>query len=112
MNLRDIIQHWSARVLADPGPAKNANAIYKLVLTGESGGTWVVRCKEPLSISEVDGEAECTVTMDGDTFLGIIDGSVNPQSAFLMGKMAIGGNMLLALKLAELMRHYLPSRID
>lgn len=46
-----------------------------------------------------DDEAEVTLSASADTFKGILDGSVNPTAAFMMGKLSVDGNMGLAMQL-------------
>lgn len=46
-----------------------------------------------------DEEAEVTLTASADTFRALLDGDLNPTAAFMSGKLAIDGDMGLALKL-------------
>jgi putative sterol carrier protein len=46
-----------------------------------------------------DEAAEVTLTADVETFQGILDGSVNPTAAFMMGKLSVDGDMGLAMQL-------------
>ena len=48
-----------------------------------------------------DGPADVTLTASADTFKGILDGSVNPTAAFMMGKLGVDGNMGLAIQLGS-----------
>ncbi|WP_238941490.1 SCP2 sterol-binding domain-containing protein [Jannaschia sp. Os4] len=48
-----------------------------------------------------DEEAECTMTADAETFEGILDGSVNPTSAFMSGKLRVDGDMSQAMRLGQ-----------
>jgi putative sterol carrier protein len=50
-----------------------------------------------------DGEADCTMTASGETFEGILDGDVNPTSAFMTGKLKVEGDMGLAMKLGSIL---------
>lgn len=50
-----------------------------------------------------DDEAEVTLTASRETFEGILDGSVNPATAFMMGKLKIDGSMGQAMKLASVL---------
>lgn len=46
-----------------------------------------------------DEEADVTLTADRETFEGILSGEVNPTAAFMQGKLAIDGDMGLAMQL-------------
>ncbi|MGR3539967.1 MAG: SCP2 sterol-binding domain-containing protein [Hasllibacter sp.] len=48
-----------------------------------------------------DDEAEVTMTADRETFQGILDGDVNPTTAFMTGKLTVDGSMGEAMKLAS-----------
>ena len=44
-------------------------------------------------------EAEVTMTADTETFRGILDGTLNPTSAFMAGQLKVDGDMGAAMKL-------------
>ncbi len=48
-----------------------------------------------------DEPAEVTLTASRDTFEGILNGSVNPATAFMMGKLKIDGSMGVAMQLGQ-----------
>jgi putative sterol carrier protein len=47
-----------------------------------------------------DDAAEVTLTADQDTFEQILDGDLDPTSAFMSGKLSVDGDMGQAMKLA------------
>ncbi|HCP81622.1 MAG TPA: sterol carrier family protein [Octadecabacter sp.] len=47
-----------------------------------------------------EDDADVTLSASADTFKAILDGEQNPTSAFMTGKLAIDGDMGLAMKLA------------
>ena len=50
-----------------------------------------------------DDSADCTLSMDADTFQGIADGTENPAGAFMSGKITVDGDMGTAMKLSGLL---------
>lgn len=56
----------------------------------------------PPAVSNDDLDADVTFVMNKENFESLIDGTLNPQLAFMMGKLKIEGDMGLALKLADI----------
>lgn len=50
-----------------------------------------------------DEEADVTLSASSDTFRAIFDGDMNPTGAFMTGKLAVDGDMGLAMKLASVL---------
>ncbi|MCK0151066.1 SCP2 sterol-binding domain-containing protein [Marivita sp. S6314] len=49
---------------------------------------------------EGEGDADVTFNADADTYREIFDGSLDPTSAFMSGRLTIDGDMGMAMKLA------------
>ena len=47
-----------------------------------------------------DDPADVTLSADADTFQSILEGETNPTSAFMTGKLAVDGDMAMAMQLA------------
>lgn len=56
----------------------------------------------PPAVTNEDLDADVTFILSLENFEGLMDGSLNPQMAFMMGKLKIEGDMGLALKLADI----------
>lgn len=95
--------HLPARLQAKSDLVAKINSTYKFVVTGTEGGTWVVDLTKPGgAIIHGDNEAKCTITMTDKDFVDLINGKLNAQMAFMSGKLKVGGDMGLALKLGQL----------
>ncbi len=46
-----------------------------------------------------EDEAECTLTASAETFESILSGEMNPTAAFMSGKLAVDGDMGVAMRL-------------
>jgi len=70
----------------------------KFVITGEGAIMIDVGGVRPAEDGE---EADVTLTASRETFEGIMDGSVNPTTAFMTGKLALDGSMAVAMQLGQ-----------
>jgi len=48
-----------------------------------------------------DDDADCTLTADAETLQGMLSGEVDPTSAFMSGKLAVDGDMGIAMQLSS-----------
>lgn len=55
-------------------------------------------------VSTEDKEADCTINVSIDDFLGLMNGSLNPMTAFMSGKIKVKGDMSIAMKLQSLLK--------
>ena len=104
-NAREIFEvHMPERFQRKPELAETINAVYKFVLTGDGGGTWLVDLTQPGGkITEADGDAKCTLTVEASDFLDIVTGKLNGQMAFMSGKLKVAGDMAQAMKLGSIL---------
>src|SRR5690349_4146865 len=104
-NAKEVFEkHLPSRLQAKPDVVSKINSTYKFVITGDAGGTWVVDLTKPGgAISAGEGEAKCTITMASSDFVELMNGKLNPQMAFMSGKLKVAGDMGLALKLGSLL---------
>lgn len=50
-----------------------------------------------------DDDADVTLSADADTFEAILSGNLNPTAAFMTGKLAVDGDMGMAMKLGAVL---------
>jgi hypothetical protein len=105
-SVKDIFEnHIPAKFQAKPDVVQKINAIYQFNISGPGGGSWAVDCTQPggkISEGTLAG-ARCTVAATDSDFLAIVNGRLNPQMAFMSGKLKIQGDMGLALKLQQIL---------
>ena len=53
-------------------------------------------------VSQEEKEADCTISMAGEDFKALMAGDLNPMMAVMSGKIKIGGDMGVAMKLQSL----------
>jgi len=98
-----IFEEIDKRVKANPAKAKAINAVYQFNITGEQGGTWTVDCAAPEAKSGAAPNPGCTITISDCDFVDLVEGKLNGQLAFMSGKLKVGGNMALAMKLQQVL---------
>ncbi len=104
---REKMEQAAKQITANAENAKQIGAIYKFVLEGDGGGTWVMNFKDNPGVVEGEGEAQCTIKMAATDYVDMVEGKANGQQLFFTGKLKIEGDMGLAMKLqkvSEMMR--------
>ena len=80
------------------GLVNKIKAVYQINL--DSGKKFVIDLKSGAGSVKVgeDDKADCTFTMKADDFLALANRKLNPQSAFMGGKLKIKGSIGVAMK--------------
>jgi len=80
-------------------------AVYKFVLNGPDGGTWIVDLREEsFGVRESEEAAQCTFKASDENFIDLITGKLPPENALLTGKVKLAGDIGLAMKFGELIK--------
>lgn len=84
--------------------AKKINACYQFKITGDGGGDYYIDLtKEKDWVGKgVSPNAKCTITVGSKEWVDILLKKLNPQMAFMSGKLKVQGDMGLAMKLQQL----------
>lgn len=77
---------------------------YRVKFAFDEGGALLLDgTATPPTLTEEDGEADCTIRASLDNALKLINGQLNPMMAYTMGKLKIEGSVGVALKMASMM---------
>lgn len=99
---QELIDRIGAKISGNPSVASNFGAVYKFVLDGAGGGTWIVDLKDAPGARQGDGPADSTISLSAKDFVDLVEGRANGQQLYFQGKLRIEGNLGLALKLQNL----------
>jgi putative sterol carrier protein len=100
--VRETFDLMPSKLKADR--AQGMNAVFQYEITGEGGGKWYLTVKDG-ACTVTEGEApspNLTVTMTAQDWLDLVASKLNPQMAFMSGKLKLKGDMGLAMKLGSL----------
>jgi len=98
MTLEKITEEMRSRV----GAHSPISAIIKFDF-GDDGMVRIDGKSSPTVIDNEDSDADCTVKVTMDNFLQIAEGNLNPQMAFMTGKLRVEGDMSLAMQLGSIL---------
>ncbi|XP_067007857.2 peroxisomal multifunctional enzyme type 2 [Anabrus simplex] len=103
-----VFEAMKIRMEANLDKVKKINGVFLYYITqnGKVAATWTVDLKKgKLYQGEPQGtKADCTLTMDDKDMVEVAEGRLNPQVAFMKGKLKIKGNIMLSQKLRDLMK--------
>ena len=80
---------------------KDLGAVYQFKITGENGGDWYLDATgdEPIVGEGVHDNPGATFTATDQDFVAMATGKLASQMAFMMGKLKVSGDMMLAMRL-------------
>lgn len=86
--------------------ASGMNVAIQFDITGDAGGKWQVLIEEgELRIEEGPlDEPTLTLTVTAQDYLDISNGKLNPQLAFMTGRLKATGDMRLAMRMPQLFK--------
>jgi putative sterol carrier protein len=105
-SVKDVFEkHMPERLASKPDVVAKIGSVYQFNISGPGGGQWSVDCTQPGGkvSSGQTAAAKCTVSCTDADFLNIVNGKLNPQMAFMSGKLKIQGDMGLAMKLQQIL---------
>lgn len=106
LTAKQIFEEKIAQRLKDNAEKiKGITAVYEFKVSGDENPVWTLDLSQPGGkITEGStGQAKCTVTISASDLSDIVEKKLNPQMAFMSGKLKVAGDMALALKLGNIL---------
>lgn len=100
---QEIMAVVGERLAANKEAASAIGAIYKFVLEGEGGGTWIMNLKGDATLTAGDGASDCTLAMSAENGVALFEGKVSGEQLFFGNQLRVEGDMSLALRLQSLL---------
>ncbi|MPR33556.1 SCP2 sterol-binding domain-containing protein [Salmonirosea aquatica] len=73
----------------------------KVKFATDEGPVFIDTTQVPNLVTNEDNDAECTLEISTKNALKMLDGDLNPMTAFMMGKLKVKGDMGVAMKIAQ-----------
>ena len=90
-----------------PEKAQGVNAVVHFKFTGTEAGEWnatIVDGKVAVAQGVPSKPATMTLTADSSDYIKIFTGELDGMSAFMQGKVKLGGDLNLAMKLMQMFK--------
>ncbi|HEX3777021.1 MAG TPA: SCP2 sterol-binding domain-containing protein [Polyangiaceae bacterium] len=100
---KEIMNLVGERLAANQEAASAIGAIYKFVLDGDGGGTWIMNLKDQVGVTVGDGDADCTLSMSAENGVALFEGKISGEQLFFSNQLRVEGDMSLALRLQSLL---------
>ena len=102
--IQQIMEHLPEAFVADN--AVGINAVVQGRFTGAEAGDWAIAIRDGACTVQpgTDPKPQLTLTMDSQDFKDLINGKLNPMTAFMQGKIKLSGDIALAMKFTNLFK--------
>lgn len=88
----------------NPSSAQGMDAVFQFEIAGDGGGNWSIIVKDgACQVQEGTHDSPTvTLTMSGETWLGMVNKEVNGMQAFMSGQLKASGDIMLAQRIEQL----------
>ena len=90
-----------------PEKAQGVNAVIHFKFTGAEAGDWNAKIadgKVAVAKGEPSEKATMTLTADSSDYVNIFTGELDGMQAFMQGKLKLGGDLNLAMKMMQMFK--------
>jgi len=98
-DLAQVTEHIRAALGDNSGLGKTLK-----IDLGDVGKIFIDGASTPNAVTNEDKPADATVSLSWDDFMALSQGQLDPMMAFMQGKLKVAGDMMLAQKLAPLLK--------
>lgn len=98
-DLAQVTEHIRAALGDNSGLGKTLK-----IDLGDMGKIFIDGASTPNAVTNEDKPADATVSLSWDDFMALSQGQLDPMMAFMQGKLKVAGDMMLAQKLAPLLK--------
>ena len=105
LSISDLMSKMPAAFL--PEKAQGVNATIHFKFTGENAGEWNATIKDgkcDVAQGAPSGPATMSLTADSADYVKIFTGELDGMAAFMQGKIKLGGDLNLAMKLMQMFK--------
>jgi len=105
LTVSDLMEKMPGAFL--PEKAQGVNAVVHFKFTGAEAGEWnatIADGKVEVAYGTPPRQPEMTLTADSSDYVKIFTGELDGMQAFMQGKIKLGGDLNLAMKLMQMFR--------
>jgi putative sterol carrier protein len=98
-DLASVTEHIRTAVGDNSGLGKTVK-----IDLGDTGQIYIDGASVPNTVTNEDKPADAVVSISWDDFMALSEGKLDPMMAFMQGKLKVAGDMMIAQKLAPLLK--------
>jgi putative sterol carrier protein len=100
MTAREFFEALPNRANGTQTDGLDASYVFEI----DGGGTWTVKVENgKVAVTEGDEGGDCTISTSEEVFERIVDGSQNPLTAYMTGKLKVRGDVGAAMRLKSVL---------
>jgi predicted lipid carrier protein YhbT len=100
--IEDLMVRAALMIDENPEQVSEFAGVYKFVLNGDGGRTFIVDLTDEPKVIDGDGAAQCTIYMAASDFIDLVEGRADRRALFFMGRLSVEGDWGMAMKLKSL----------